>query len=208
MKILVIGATGKTGAAVVELAVGAGHDVTAFVHDAGAYLREDVHVAEGDALNPDQVASALVGQEAVIDTLGGSTPYAPTTLETDAARILIAAMNQHGVRRLLVVSALGAGNSRANTSFVYEHLLMPTFLRGVLPDKAGMEAEVSSSDLDWTLVRAALLTDDEPSGSIRTYDADDGNIAHKIARGDLAAFLIRELPRNTFSRKAVSIANV
>ena len=208
MKILVIGATGKTGAAVVEQAVAAGHDVTAFVHDAGAYLREDVHVAEGDALDPDQVGKALVGQEAVIDTLGGSTPYAPTTLETDAARILVAAMKQHSVRRLLVVSALGIGDSRANASFVYGHLLMPTYLRGVMPDKAGMEAEVSSSDLDWTLVRAALLTDDEPSGSIRIYDAEDGNVAHKICRADLAAFLIRELPRTIFSRKAVTIANV
>ena len=208
MKILVIGATGKTGAAVVEQAVAAGHDVTAFVHNASAYTRQDVRVAEGDALNPEQVASALAGQQAVIDALGGSTPYAATTLETHAARILIAAMNQHRVRRLLVVSVLGAGDSRANASFVYEHLLMPTFLRGVMPDKAGMEAEVSSSDLDWTLVRAALLTDDEPTGSIRTYDADDGNVAHKIARADLATFLVRELPRDTFSRKAVTVANV
>lgn len=208
MKILVIGATGMTGAAVVEQAVAAGHDVTAFVHDAGVYQRNDVRIAEGDALNPEQITAALVGQQAVIDTLGGKTPYAATTLETDAARILVAAMTRQNVRRLLVVSALGEGDSLANTSLVYERLLMPTFLRGVLKDKAGMEAEVSSSDLDWTLVRAALLTDDEPTGSIRTYDADDGNTAHKLTRGDLATFLVRELPRDTFSRKAITIANL
>ena len=208
MKILVIGATGKTGSAVVDQAVRAGHDVTAFVHHADAYTRTDVRVAEGDALHPDQVAAAVAGHDAVIDTLGGKTPYQTTTLETDAARILVAAMDQHQVRRLLVVSALGEGDSRANTSFVYEHILMPTFLRGVMKDKAGMEATVSSSDLDWTIVRAALLTDDEPTGSTRTYDADDGNTAHKITRADLATFLVTELPRDTFSRKAVSVANV
>ncbi len=208
MKILVIGATGKTGAAVVEQAVAAGHDVTAFVHNASAYTRQDVRIAEGDALNPTHVAAALAGQQAVINTLGGKTPFKDTTLETDAARILIAAMDQHAVRRLLIVSALGEGDSRANTSFVYEHLLMPTFLRGVVKDKAGMEAEVSTSTLDWTIVRAALLTDDDPTGSIRTFDADDGDTAHKITRGDLATFLVSELPRDTFSRKAVTVANV
>ena len=208
MRVLVIGATGKTGSAVVEQAVAAGHDVTAFVHNAETYTRSDVRVAEGDALNPQQVAAALVGQHAVIDTLGGTTPYKESTLETDAARILLAAMNQHAVRRLLVVSALGEGDSKANTSFVYEHILMPTFLRGVMKDKAGMEAQVSTSDLDWTLVRAALLTDDDPTGSIRTYDADDGDTAHKITRADLATFLVNELPRDTFSRRAVAVANL
>ncbi len=208
MKVLVIGATGNTGSVVVEQAVAAGHFVTAFVRNAAAYTRGDVTVAEGDALNPDQVAAALAGQEAVIDTLGGETPYAATTLETDAARILVAAMDQQRVRRLLVVSALGEGASKANASFVYEHILMPTFLRGVVKDKAGMEAAVSTSDLDWTLVRAALLTDDQPTGSIRTYDADDGDTAHKITRTDLAAFLVNQLSRDTFSRKAVTVANV
>ena len=93
------------------------------------------------------------------------------------------------MRRLLVISALGEGDSKNNTSFVYEHILMPTFLRGVLKDKAGMETAVSSSHLDWTIVRAALLTDDEPAGSVRVYPAAEGDIAHKIARADLAAFL-------------------
>lgn len=208
MKILVIGAAGKTGAAVVDQAVAAGHTVTAFVHNVETYARHDVQVAQGDALNPAEVTAALTGQEAVIDTLGGKTPYKESTLETDAARILIAAMQQANVRRLLVVSALGEGQSKANTSFVYEHLLMPTFLRGVLKDKAGMESEVTASNLDWTIVRAALLTDDEPTGSVRTYDADDGDVAHKITRSDLATFLVNELPRDTFSHKSVTVANV
>ena len=208
MKVLVIGATGKTGAAVVEQAVEAGHDVTAFVHNAATYTRQDVRVAEGDALTPAHVSAALAGQQAVIDTLGGKTPYKETTLETDAARILIAAMAEGNVRRLLVVSALGEGDSIANASFVYEHILMPTFLRGVAKDKAGMEAEVSSSSLDWTIVRAALLNDDAPTGSIRTFDANDGDTAHHITRQDLATFLVTELPRDTFSRKAVTVANV
>ncbi len=207
MKVLVIGATGKTGAAVVDQAIAAGHDVTAFVRNAATYTRQDVRIAEGDALDPQHIGAALDGQQAVIDTLGGKTPYKESTLETDAARILIAAMAEGSVRRLLVVSALGEGDSKANTSFVYEHILMPTFLRGVVKDKAGMEAEVSSSKLDWTIVRAALLTDDEPTGSIRTYDADDGDTAHKITRADLATFLVTELPRDTFSRKAVTVAN-
>lgn len=208
MKVLVLGAAGKTGSAVVDQAVTEGHDVTAFVHNAGAYTRSDVRVVEGDALNPEQVRSAVAGQDAVIDALGGKTPYKDSTFETTAARIVITAMQTAGVRRLLIVSALGEGDSKANTSFVYEHLLMPTFLRGVVKDKAGMEAEVSASHLDWTIVRPALLTDDDPSGTIRVYEADDSDTAHKISRVDLASFLLRELPLATYSGRAVTVATV
>lgn len=208
MKLLVIGAAGKTGRAVVEQALTSGHDVTAFVHESTADFPSQVRIVTGDILDSAAVTAALANQDAVIDTLGGKTPYRQTTLETNAARIVIAAMEGTGVHRLLVVSALGEGDSKGNTSFVYEHVLMPTFLRGVLKDKAGMEAEVRASSLDWTIVRAALLTDDEPTGTVRVYPTDDTETAHKIARADVATFLLAELPRDTYSRQAVTIATV
>lgn len=206
MKILVIGAAGKTGAAVVDQALAAGHSITAFVHEADFDHNDAVRVITGDALDPAKISEAVAGQDAVIDTLGGKTPYKETTLERDVAHGIIAAMQQHGVRRLLIVSALGVGDSKANASFVYEHLLLPTFLRGSTKDKAAMEAEVSTSHLDWTIVRPAILTDDDAVGSVRIYTAADADTAHKISRQDVARFLLDELPRNTYFGQTVTIA--
>ena len=208
MKILVIGAAGKTGAAFVEQALVAGHQITAFVHNAAEYTQPNVRVIAGDATDPAKINEAVAGQDAVVDTLGGKTPYKDTTLETDTARTVLTAMRSHAVRRFLVISVLGEGESRANASFVYQHLLMPTFLRGAMKDKAAMESEVAASDLDWTIVRPPILTDDAPTGNIRVYEATEGDTAHKITRADVAKFLLDQLTSPQYFHQAITIANV
>jgi putative NADH-flavin reductase len=82
MKVLVIGAPGKTGRVVVEQALAAGHDVTAFVHKTEGYLpHSKVRVLEGDARDRSAMDSAMLGQDAVIDTIGGKLSFKTTTLE-------------------------------------------------------------------------------------------------------------------------------
>lgn len=209
MQVLVIGAGGKTGAAVVHEALAQGHTVTAFVHSAAEYQRpEGVHnVVEGDVLDAAAIDAAVSGQDAVLDTLGGKTPYKETTLETSAARNVVKSMRTHGARRLIVVSVLGAGDSVEHAGFFYEHLFLPTFLRGAIKDKAGMEAEVQGSDLDWTLVRPPFLTDGERTGAIQVLPPNTDEKAHKITRADLAAFMVGQLGSSEYVRQAVVVAN-
>ena len=206
MKVVVVGAAGKTGRAVVSQAKAAGHAVTAFVHNAGDYDVPDVEVREGDATDPAAVDAALAGQDAVIDTIGGKTPYKATTLEASAARTIIASMQRQGVRRLMVTSAIGEGDSIANMP-VYQRLLLPTFLRGSTPDKAQMEEAVEASDLDWVIVRPAILNDDPATGNVRVYTPESGDKARKITRADLASFLVAQLSTDENLRRAVTIAN-
>ena len=129
MKVLVIGAAGKSGRAVVQQALGAGHDVTAFVHKTEGYLpNSKVRVIEGDARDRSAMDSAMLGQGAVIDTLGGKLSFRTTTLEASAAATIIASMQASGVRRLVVISVIGEGKSVANTNW-YERLFLSTLLR-------------------------------------------------------------------------------
>ncbi len=207
MKLLIIGAAGKTGSAVVDQALARGLSVTALIHHY-VPLPKSVNAIEGDAADPATLDRALAGQDAIIDALGGDTPYKQSDLEAKAALAILHAMARNHVRRLIVVSALGVGNSKNNTSFVYEHLLMPTLLRGVIADKANMEEEVRTSDVDWTIVRPALLTDDDPVGIVKLYHPADGDVAHKIARADLATFLLDQLNSDLHLRKAVNVATV
>ena len=206
MKLLVVGAAGKTGRAVVEQALAAGHEVTAFVHHAGGFDVPGARVVEGDATDRAAVEAAVAGQDAVLDTIGGKTPYKETTLESSAASTIIAAMRHAGVRRLVVTSVLGEGESTENAPF-YERLLVRTYLRGADTDKAAMESAVEDSGLDWVILRPAILTDDPATGSVRVFDAETGEKAHTVTRADLAAFMIEQASSDEHLHQDVTIAN-
>ena len=197
MKVLVIGAAGKSGEALVNEALAAGHKVTAFVRGAAQYKKANVRVVAVDV--------AVAGQDAVIDALGGKTPWKVTTMETSAAHNIVDAMRRNGVRRLLKISVVGAGESVKNAGFFNEHLLMRTFLKGLLVDKAGMEAEIEGSNLDWTLVRPPMLTNAEKTGVARVLSTEGGEKAHKIGRADLAAFMVQQLESGLYVRQAVTV---
>ena len=204
MNVLVFGAAGKTGNLVLEKARAAGHTVTAFVHNPNFHAI-GVRLRTGDAGNLSDVRDAVASQDAVIDTIGGKTPYKATDLEASAARNIVAAMQAEGVRRLLVVSMMGVGDSAEQAPFWYKHLLLPTFLRGATPDKTNMEAAVRSSDIDYTIARPPILSDDPAKGSYQVIPAPTK--AHKITRADLAQFLVDQLTSNSYLKQAVVVAN-
>lgn len=206
MKILILGAAGKTGSALVDQAVSRGHAVTAFVHTADEYLRTDVRIASGDARDQASVLAAVHGQDAVIDALGGHLPFLKTTLETDTARVVIDAMVEAGVRRLLVISTIGEGDSIANVHDFYKHFFMTTVLRGVMQDKASMEQVVEHSALDWTIVRPAGLRDGAPQG-VHIVSPESAEKVRFITRADVATFILDQLESTEFLHQAVGIAN-
>ena len=204
MQVLIVGAAGKTGNLTVERALAAGHRVTAFVHNPD-FSHPGVRVVTGDAGNPQDVRQAVAGQDAVIDTLGGKTPYKATDLETSAARNLITAMQAENVRRLIVVSMMGIGDSAEQAPFWYEYLLMPTFLRGSTPDKTHMEEAVQASGIEYTIARPPILSDDPATGSYQVIPPPTK--AHKITRADLAQFLVDQLTSPSYLNQAVVVAN-
>lgn len=206
MKVLIVGAAGKTGRAVTDRAVQAGHEVTAFVHSAAGYDVSGVDVRSGDANDMAAIAPAIMGQDAVINTVGGKTPFKVTTLEASIAATIVAAMQQHGVRRLVVTSMVGEGDSAANTPF-YVKILLATFLRGANRDKAEMESTVRGSELDWVITRPAILTEKPATGDVRVFSADSRDKAHSITRSDLSSFLVAQLTSDEHLRRAVTIAN-
>ena len=178
MKVLVVGAAGKTGRAVVDQAIKAGHEVTAFVHRDG-YDVPGVAVQVGDASDTESMAAAVTSHDAVVDTIGGKTPDQPTTLETDVATAIVAAMQHNGVRRLVVTSVVGEGDSIANTPASIKEL-METVLRGSTRDKAGMEDVVRASGLGWIITRSPVLNDEPATGNVRVLSAQSGELAHSI----------------------------
>ena len=205
MKVLILGAAGKTGVLVIDKALKAGHEVTALVRQASDLTRSDVNVLEGDATDAVAIAKAVQGQDGVIDTIGGKTPFLATDLESSVAKSVIDAMQHHRVRRLIVTSMVGVGDSKANTTF-YERLLIATFLRGADRDKAAMEDAIVKSKLDWIILRPAILTDDPGGRQVRVFPAGAGEAVHTISRSDLAAFMVAQLSTNKNLHQAITVA--
>ncbi len=205
MRVLVVGAAGRTGRAVVERAAAEGHEVTAFVYSDHGNGLPGVRVLVGDAGDAAAVDAGVRGQDAVIDTVGGKTPYRRTDLEASAAAVIVAAMQRHGARRLVVTSSLGVGESAKHTPPLTK-VVVATFLRGSTADKAAMEAVVSGSGLDWVIARPAVLTDGPATGQVRALAPGDRGRAKGISRPDLAAFLVAQLTSNDHLLRAVTLA--
>ena len=205
MNVVVFGAGGKTGSLVVEKAKQAGHSVTIFLRDTGTKHAEGVRVVSGDAGDAAAVRKAIAGQDAVIDTIGGKTPYKDTELERSAARNIVGAMKAEHVRRLIVVSMMGLGESASQARFWYEHLLMPTFLRGSTKDKQAMESTIQASGLEFVIARPPILGEEPATGSYAVIPP--GTKGHKITRGDLAQFLVDQLSSDQYLGTAVVVAN-
>ncbi len=189
----------------VDRALAKGHEVTALVRDASKFKKEGVRVVTGDATKPDDVLHAVRGQDAVIDAIGGSTPYKTTLLESTSVHNTIEAMKAEGVRRLIVISMMGIGESRVQAPFWYKHLLMPTFLRGSTKDKTMMEDEVVRSGLNYVIARPPILKDDPPTGVATVIGPN--TTGHAITRADLANFLVDQLEADDHLGRAVTVVN-
>jgi putative NADH-flavin reductase len=206
MKILVIGAGAGTGREIAEQAVARGHEVTAFVRNPRRYDRADVRVVVGDARDEKAISVAVAGQDAVFNTIGTQTPWARTGLEPVAGRAINKALREHGVRRLIVATTMGAGDSGKHADFYYRYIFAPTFLRGAVKDKEQMECELAPTDIDWIVVRPAVLTNDKLTGRVKVFTRATGAEAHRIARADVAAFMLDQLTSDKYLRQAVTIA--
>src|SRR6266700_4697433 len=148
MRLLVVGATGGLGQDVVADAVARGHHTAALLRNpAHTAFPDPVEIVPGDVLDPSSLAPAVSGREAVICALGTPSPRTPSTLLEQGTRNLVAAMSQQGVGRLVCVTLLGTGSSRANASFLYRTAIL-RMLAPMVPDKEAQEQVVRASDLD------------------------------------------------------------
>lgn len=203
MKIVVFGATGGTGRHVVRQALERGHAVTAFARDPGKLEveHEGLGVAQGDVLDYEAVERAVQGQEAVICVLGA--PATKTgTVRSEGTQNIIRAMDKAGVRRLIVQSTIGMGDSRAMLPFHYKYVLVPLLLRSAFADTERQEEYVRQSGLDWTLVRPGALKKGERTGAYKHGTGETTIIKAKISRADAAHFLLKQLTDDSYVRQA------
>ena len=201
MKVIVFGATGKTGDHCWRKAVAASYYVTVFGRSVeGRYAHENINKVKGDVLDAQAVYQAMAGQEAVLVCLGPVGLKDRVTLSQGAANIRNA-MLEHGVKRLVFVSAAGVGDSWARIPW-YSKILFRTILRNILAEHTREEEIFADERLDWTAVRAAVLTEKPGTGRVL---ASNTSITKTIPREDLAGFLVDQLGTNDHLKQAICV---
>ncbi len=203
MNLLIIGASRGIGRQLLEQAWQAGHQVTAFArhpHILGQ-PREGLKVMAGDILDPYQVQQAMVGQEAVCLTIGVGLTWKPVTVFSQGTQNVLAAMAEERVLRLICVTGIGAGDSKGHGGFLYDRLVNPLLLKTIYEDKDRQEALIKASQADWTIVRPGFLSNGPLTGAYRVITDLQGVTAGKIARADVAHFILAELADNNYLRQ-------
>ncbi len=201
MKLAIFGATGGTGRCIVEQALAGGHEVTALVRQPrGDLLRPGVTVVQGDVLDPPRVAATLAGQQAVLVALGTSRG-SPRDVCSRGTRNIIEAMQQEKVRRVVVETAYGAGESRTG---LYSRLLR-VVLHGLMVDKDVQERYVRASGLEWVIVRPPRLTNGPRRGTYRADPDVTMGLFSTISRADVAEFMLKAATGDRYLGRAVGI---
>jgi uncharacterized protein YbjT (DUF2867 family) len=204
--ILVLGATGRTGEHVVEYALAKGYSITALVRNpAKLAQRAGLTVVEGTPESQDDIAAAIAGTDAVISALGNvrtsDMPWAkqvsPPDFMAEATRRTVNLMVANGLRRIIIVSALGVGDSWSSTPAYLRWTVKYTSLGTVYADHNKVDAEIRQADVDWTSLRAVLLNDSPEGRQTQVRFVPDKPASMRISRRDVARFAVDAVADDT-----------
>jgi len=206
MKIIIFGASGKTGLEVCKLASRRGIAVIGFDLHKNEQLNDlnNFKFIKGSVLNAEEVERAVRGADVVVSELGVKIG-SKLPLLSEGNKNIISAMQKYKIKRLITQSAFGALDSYKKLPFYYK-IIHKLLLGPMSEDKNIMEREVMKSDLDWTIIRPVRLTNGSAKGKFRTGDVNlHLGLNPRVSRSDVAAFIIDELKNNEFIKKAVTI---
>ena len=201
MKLLILGASQGTGALAAHVALDRGHIVTAFARSPHKLALEhpNLHKVAGDFHDAASVAATVAGQDAVLVTASATKLSAfkdePQYFSKGVAHT-IAAMKAHGVKRLVVLSALGTGDSRTLMPWPVRKLVLDWLLKVPFADHAVQERMVMESGLEWVIARPSRLTDGPARGKY-VATAELRAVPTAVARADVADFFLVKAAKKT-----------
>jgi putative NADH-flavin reductase len=203
MRLFVLGANGRTGREIIQLARTRGHEITAFVRSPqklGATPR--VKVIGGDPRSPKMIAAALPGHDAVLSAIGPHPRDAlrPSTLMSECARATVSAMITSGVARLTIVSAAVLFPEKGLYFAFFRWLL-----RHHARDLYSMEETVRASGLEWTIARPPRLRLSPEAKFLALRDALPSG-SQVMSFRSVATFMLDSVERRSHVSEVVGLA--
>ncbi len=209
MNLTLFGASGRTGIELVRQALARGHRVTAFARSPQKLASFDgrIEIVSADVLDAQAVARAVAGADAVLSVLG-PTANRPDYKVARGLEHIIKAMQEQGVGRLVMSSgaAVGDANDAPGLFDRLITLLLKLISRHVYEDMRRAVSLVRASEIDWTIVRVPMLADGPVTGALRVGYVGKGT-GPRLARGDLARFMLDAAEQALYVRQAPAISN-
>ncbi len=202
-KILIIGASRGVGLETVKRGLDAGHHVRALARSAReiAITHQNLEKIPASSLDQEAVEKAVEGVDAVITAIGLPPTLKYVYLFSGTARTVTRAMKATGVKKLIAVTGIGAGDSRGTGGLLYAHFFQPLFLGQIYADKDLEEKIIRESGLDWVIVRPGFLTRLPKTGRYRVLVERKDWQGGFITRADVADFLVSQIESDEFVHK-------
>lgn len=215
MKILLLGATGRTGKHIIEEALKKGHKISAIARNPQKIKDYEIDIVKGTPYDYKTVEKAITGCEAVINTLNVSrksdNPWAPLAAPKDmiskSALNAIQAMEKAGIKRFVALSTIGAGRSWKTSPGILKLLVTITNLRFAFKDHGKQEAILEKSDMDYTICRAPMLSmENNETGAVATAEGVKP-ASMTLSRNSAAEFFLQIIENVEYIRETVSLSN-
>ena len=205
MKLVILGATGKTGQILVQQAVQRGHIVTAVVRNPDKLTATPgVKIVQGNVTRAGELSKVFKDQDAVLSTLGNNN--AKLQLIERSSSAIIKAMQVTGLKRIVVELSF-AGAESAQLSKVLSVMSNLGIGKMLVDQTKGVEL-FRRSKLDWTIAYAVILTNKPLTKEIRVLDSHEKiGMSHKISRADVAHFMLDSVEKGTHIKGLPVISN-
>jgi putative NADH-flavin reductase len=206
MKIVVFGASGKTGSLLVDEALTSGHDVIAYVRkpESVKLNHPNLKVIAGYLNEKDKLKSVISGSDACISTLGGASLTKHSTEIIEGIDNIVSIMEEEKVMRFIYLSSFGAGDSRKYMPQPIRFLIADIMLLVPLADHNTNESRITKSQLQWTIVRPGGLTNGAKTDNLK-HGCEMTKIrgSLSISRSNVAAFILNQVSNNEYANKSV-----
>ncbi len=215
MKILLLGATGRTGRYVIEYALQKGYDIRCLARNSSRIpLREHIELQEGNPAKKEDLKQALQGCNVVINVLNISRindfPWSP--LKTPERYLSIVMTNivnlstQTSLFRVVSCSAWGVAETRNDIPFWFRWFIDNSNIGIAYKDHERQETLLKKSRLNWCIVRPVGLVNLKLNKKMITSINNRPKPGLFVSRRSLAYFLVKCVMDNTFLNQPVVVS--
>jgi uncharacterized protein YbjT (DUF2867 family) len=215
MKILVLGATGRTGIEIIKIALQKGHTVSAIARNPEKLKDFEIDITEGTPYDSEILEKAIKGCDAVINTLNVSrksdNPWArlaaPRDLISKSAANALQAMKKNDIKRFVALSTIGAGTSWKTSPGILKFMVTVSNLKYAFQDHGKQEELLKKSDIDYTICRAPTLSNKKNVTAAVATAEGIKPASNALSRNSAAEFFLDIIENNQHIRDTISISN-
>jgi putative NADH-flavin reductase len=216
MRILLLGATGRTGKLLLEQALQRSHTVNVLVRDKNKINGNDhrVTVFEGSPLDKSALENAMKGCEGILSALNISRtsdwPWAklrsPKDLLSSVMKSIIEVATKQNINRIIFTSAWGVAETKKDIPGWFRWFIDNSNIRYPYLDHERQEDLLKETSLRWTSVRLAGLTNSKKKKEVIVSINNNPKPHLMIGRRNVATFMLDVLEKNLYVRETVAVS--